>query len=36
MSSSAPTAAGVLYGLWLRSACPAVYQGVGLGADTRE
>jgi amino acid transporter len=28
--------AGVLYGLWLRSARPAVYQGVGLGADTRE
>ena len=27
---------GILYGIWLRSARPAVYQGVGLGADTRE
>lgn len=27
---------GVLYGLWLRSARPDVYQGVGLGADTLE
>jgi hypothetical protein len=28
--------AGVLYGLWLRSARPAVYRGVGLGAESRE
>ena len=27
---------GILYGTWLRSARPAVYQGVGLGADTWE
>jgi amino acid transporter len=25
---------GVAYGLWLRSARPGVYQGIGLGADT--
>jgi hypothetical protein len=24
---------GVLYGIWLRSARPNIYQGIGLGAD---
>ncbi len=28
-------AAGVLYGLWLRSAQPRIYQGIGLGEDSR-
>jgi hypothetical protein len=26
-------AIGVLYGAWLRSARPDIYQGIGLGAD---
>jgi amino acid transporter len=28
-------AAGILYGLWLRSAQPRIYQGIGLGEDSR-
>jgi amino acid transporter len=30
----APALAAIAYGLWLRSARPAVYQGIGQGAQT--